>query len=432
MPSYSTIKRGSRGDSVRTLQTALNNAGYSLDVDGIFGDNTYNAVRQYQRANGLSVDGIVGTNTWGALMGNSGSSSGSGSGSSSGSSGSSGSTSGSINSSTTITTRPSIDLPEFQQPDLSALQELLSQYTTDYDTLYQQAQNELSGQLESGRLNLQQQWETQQQNYKNQLNNLFSTLDRQQRTLNEQYNQSANSLNNALTARGLGRSSLVSTQGVALERARNTAINDLLNEYNTQANSIQESMTLAGNQVAAQIAQLENSYLKDLQARVDELRQQNLTAQTNLQLQISQMQMQGYQMYLDYILQQASLQEEQRQFNESMAFEREQASGSGGGGSSGGNYSGSSGSSGSGGGSSYGSAQSDAILSQLAGAQLAGTNAATGVSVGAWLSGLGQTLRGNGNNNTTQSGTGSGSVVFNNTAGMSGKPHVTYKQLQPQ
>ena len=69
MATYSTIKRGSRGDDVERLQTMLNNAGYSLDVDGIFGDNTYNAVRQYQRANGLSVDGIVGANTWGALTG---------------------------------------------------------------------------------------------------------------------------------------------------------------------------------------------------------------------------------------------------------------------------------------------------------------------------------------------------------------------------
>ena len=80
MASYSTIKRGSRGDDVERLQTLLNNAGYSLDVDGIFGDNTYNAVRQYQRANGLSVDGIVGTNTWGALTGGSNSGSGSTSG----------------------------------------------------------------------------------------------------------------------------------------------------------------------------------------------------------------------------------------------------------------------------------------------------------------------------------------------------------------
>ena len=69
MAIYSTIKRGSRGDDVERLQTMLNNAGYSLDVDGIFGEKTQSAVRQYQRNQGLDVDGIVGTNTWGALTG---------------------------------------------------------------------------------------------------------------------------------------------------------------------------------------------------------------------------------------------------------------------------------------------------------------------------------------------------------------------------
>ena len=69
MATYSTIKRGSRGDDVERLQTMLKNAGYSLDVDGIFGEKTQSAVRQYQRNQGLDVDGIVGTNTWGALTG---------------------------------------------------------------------------------------------------------------------------------------------------------------------------------------------------------------------------------------------------------------------------------------------------------------------------------------------------------------------------
>lgn len=69
MATYSTIRRGSRGDDVERLQTMLNNAGYSLDVDGIFGEKTQSAVRQYQRNQGLDVDGIVGTNTWGALTG---------------------------------------------------------------------------------------------------------------------------------------------------------------------------------------------------------------------------------------------------------------------------------------------------------------------------------------------------------------------------
>lgn len=88
MASYSTIRNGSRGSSVSELQRLLNQNGYNLDVDGIFGSNTEAAVRDYQRKNSLAVDGIAGNNTWGSLYGSgiTGGSSGSGSGSMSGSS----------------------------------------------------------------------------------------------------------------------------------------------------------------------------------------------------------------------------------------------------------------------------------------------------------------------------------------------------------
>lgn len=76
MASYTTLKYGSRGDSVSELQKLLNQNGYSLSVDGIYGTNTQQAVRDYQAKTGLSVDGIVGNNTWGALTGNNTSSSG--------------------------------------------------------------------------------------------------------------------------------------------------------------------------------------------------------------------------------------------------------------------------------------------------------------------------------------------------------------------
>lgn len=65
--AYGTIRKGSTGDDVTQLQTALNNAGYNLAVDGIFGSQTQSAVQDYQSKNGLTVDGIVGTNTWGSL-----------------------------------------------------------------------------------------------------------------------------------------------------------------------------------------------------------------------------------------------------------------------------------------------------------------------------------------------------------------------------
>jgi uncharacterized membrane protein YgcG len=63
------VQYGSKGADVEELQKSLNSKGYTLDVDGIFGDKTQSAVKDYQQKNGLSVDGIVGVNTWSSLLG---------------------------------------------------------------------------------------------------------------------------------------------------------------------------------------------------------------------------------------------------------------------------------------------------------------------------------------------------------------------------
>ena len=52
------LKLGSRGNGVKVLQEKLN-----LKADGIFGPLTEEAVKDFQRSNGLEVDGIVGANT---------------------------------------------------------------------------------------------------------------------------------------------------------------------------------------------------------------------------------------------------------------------------------------------------------------------------------------------------------------------------------
>ena len=54
-----TLKKGSRGADVVTLQKKLN-----LQADGIFGVLTEEAVKEFQKNNGLVADGIVGTKTW--------------------------------------------------------------------------------------------------------------------------------------------------------------------------------------------------------------------------------------------------------------------------------------------------------------------------------------------------------------------------------
>ncbi|TYP57882.1 peptidoglycan-binding domain-containing protein [Thermosediminibacter litoriperuensis] len=65
--SVNSIKRllalGSYGEDVKFLQTLLNQRGYKLKVDGIFGPKTLAAVKDFQRKNGLKVDGIVGPKT---------------------------------------------------------------------------------------------------------------------------------------------------------------------------------------------------------------------------------------------------------------------------------------------------------------------------------------------------------------------------------
>lgn len=62
------LRKGSQGINVIDLQNALNKWGFTLKVDGEFGDSTYRAVRDFQLAAHIAVDGVVGRNTWKVLM----------------------------------------------------------------------------------------------------------------------------------------------------------------------------------------------------------------------------------------------------------------------------------------------------------------------------------------------------------------------------
>lgn len=60
---FGNVKIGARGNMVKWIQDKLNNHGYVLKVDGIFGKLTHAAVIDFQRKNNLLVDGIVGKQT---------------------------------------------------------------------------------------------------------------------------------------------------------------------------------------------------------------------------------------------------------------------------------------------------------------------------------------------------------------------------------
>lgn len=65
-----TLKRGTKGADVNSLQSTLLKLGYNSDlIDGIFGLKTEQAVKQFQKDNNILADGIVGPATWQTLQG---------------------------------------------------------------------------------------------------------------------------------------------------------------------------------------------------------------------------------------------------------------------------------------------------------------------------------------------------------------------------
>ena len=66
------LKKGCKGNDVKSLQILLIGYGYSCGtagVDGDFGNATANAVKAYQNYNSLEVDGVCGPKTWSKLLG---------------------------------------------------------------------------------------------------------------------------------------------------------------------------------------------------------------------------------------------------------------------------------------------------------------------------------------------------------------------------
>jgi peptidoglycan hydrolase-like protein with peptidoglycan-binding domain len=64
----STLKQGSDGSLTKYLQRVLVVLGSSINIDGIFGSTTKDAVIAFQKKNKLVEDGIVGNDTWNKLF----------------------------------------------------------------------------------------------------------------------------------------------------------------------------------------------------------------------------------------------------------------------------------------------------------------------------------------------------------------------------
>lgn len=63
-----SVRRGAQGNLTWILQAILLVKGYSIDLDGLFGNDTESAVKNYQSSKGLTSDGVAGRNTWKSLF----------------------------------------------------------------------------------------------------------------------------------------------------------------------------------------------------------------------------------------------------------------------------------------------------------------------------------------------------------------------------
>lgn len=67
-PDFPYLCKGSRSNAVKMVQLFINTyLNINIAEDGIFGDNTEKAVKEYQKIKGLTSDGLVGSATYNAL-----------------------------------------------------------------------------------------------------------------------------------------------------------------------------------------------------------------------------------------------------------------------------------------------------------------------------------------------------------------------------
>lgn len=192
--------------------------------------------------------------------------------------------------------------PYYQGLGIEALEQELQGYQSDDEALRRQAEAQYRPAYESEREAAQQALEKEIQGYSAQLAETGAEYDRQRRKTNQAYEESAVDLNNALTKRGLGRSSLVSAQGAYLQDQRNQALSDIDREESGAINAINEKIALLTGQAAESERTRAGNYARQLENRVNELREKNKNASISLQLQIAALQQQGYEAYQDWLL----------------------------------------------------------------------------------------------------------------------------------
>jgi len=212
---------------------------------------------------------------------------------------------------------------------VEALNRQLEGYTTDYDTLKKQAEAEYAPTYKMESDALQSRLDSQKAAAQNEQAALGRRYERQRELTNERYDQSAAKLNNALNARGLGRSSLTATQGAYLEGQRNRALEDLDRAEADDIAAINSRIAQLTEETARSHQTMASNYAQQLEKRINDLRSGNQSAAVSLQLQIAALQRQGYEAYQGWLLKQRAQELDEEEFRQKYGLNETPAAASG-------------------------------------------------------------------------------------------------------
>lgn len=141
------------------------------------------------------------------------------------------------------------------------------------EQLQQSAENRYQSIYDQKKLTAQQNFDTKDQAYQQQLQQLQDNLAMSQQEVMKDTASNIAAANRYQTTRGMQRSSYGAANQARLEAAGNANLANLLRQYNTDAGGIQGNRTLLAQQLADTLAQYDIDYLADVNAYVDEQKQ---------------------------------------------------------------------------------------------------------------------------------------------------------------
>lgn len=141
------------------------------------------------------------------------------------------------------------------------------------EQLQQSAENRYQSIYDQKKLTAQQNFDTKDQAYQQQLKQLQDNLSMSQQEVMKDTASNIAAANRYQVTRGMQRSSYGAANQARLEAAGNANLANLLRQYNTDAGGIQGNRTLLAQQLADTLAQYDIDYLADVNAYVDEQKQ---------------------------------------------------------------------------------------------------------------------------------------------------------------